>query len=219
MSLINQYLNKIIHGDCVRVMRDMPDNSINLIVTDPPYLVNYRDREGRGVANDDWKRTAWLRPAYAEMYRVLKPDSFCVSFLGFTQAEKFILAWNIAGFRMVEHFVWKKRYASSTGYAKRHHEAAYLLTKGRPDKPRYFPPTVLDWSYTGNKLHPTQKPVMSLVPLIKAYSKPGDVVLDPFIGSGTTAVAAKKTGRDYIGIELSEEYYRNAVKRLQQFYD
>jgi adenine-specific DNA-methyltransferase len=74
---------------------------------------------------------------------------------------------------------------------------------------------VLDWRYTGDELHPTQKPVMALLPLILAFSRMGDIVLDPFVGSGTTAVAAQILGRRYIGIELNPAIAEEAVHRLQ----
>jgi site-specific DNA-methyltransferase (adenine-specific) len=68
--------------------------------------------------------------------------------------------------------------------------------------------------YTGNKLHPTQKAVMSLLPIIRAYSLPGDVVLDAFCGSGSTCAGALLTGRRYIGIELDPEYHLAASQRM-----
>ena len=75
-------------------------------------------------------------------------------------------------------------------------------------------PDVLRWEYTGNHLHPNQKPLMAIKPLITRFSKPGDIVLDPFCGSGTTAEAARKAGRRYIGIEMDEGYHQIAVRRL-----
>lgn len=76
-------------------------------------------------------------------------------------------------------------------------------------------PSVSKWSYTGNKLHPTQKPVEALKEVIETYSRKGDIVLDPFMGSGSTALAAKLTARDYIGYELEKAYHSAAVKRLK----
>jgi site-specific DNA-methyltransferase (adenine-specific) len=190
----------------------MPSASVDMVLTDPPYLVNYHSRDGRGVPNDD--TDAWLMPAFTEMYRVLKPDRFCVSFCGFTQAERFIAAWKAAGFRVLEHLVWRKRYPSSTGFVRRYHEQAYLLAKDNPRRPHVLLPSVLEWRYTTNALHPTQKPVGALMPLVMAFSQIGDVVLDPFAGSGSTAVAAAMLGRHYIAIELDEEYARLARDRL-----
>jgi adenine-specific DNA-methyltransferase len=75
-------------------------------------------------------------------------------------------------------------------------------------------PDVLEWCYTGNRLHPTQKPVPSLKPVIEAFTERGDIVLDPFAGSGSTLLAAKILGRRYIGIELDAEYANTARRRL-----
>jgi site-specific DNA-methyltransferase (adenine-specific) len=73
---------------------------------------------------------------------------------------------------------------------------------------------VLTWQYTENRLHPTQKPVSGLVPVVRTFSRPGDVVLDPFCGSGSTLVAAQSLGRRYIGIEIDAEYAEVAQARL-----
>ena len=105
---------------------------------------------------------------------------------------------------------------SSRGFVGRYHESAYLLVKGNPPKPGINLPSILSWRYSGNKLHPTQKPVSAISPLIEAFSNPGEIVLDPFIGSGTTAMAAKMTGRKYIGIEISPKYCQIAQKRLSK---
>jgi adenine-specific DNA-methyltransferase len=213
MSVPTSFLDQVILGDCLTVLPQLPDASVDLVLTDPPYLVRYRSRDGRGVPNDD--TDAWLVPAFDELYRVLQRDRFCISFCGFTQAERFIAAWKAAGFRVLEHLVWRKRYPSSTGFVRRYHEQAYLLAKGSPRRPPVLLPSVLEWRYTTNALHPTQKPVGALLPLLMAFSQIGDVVLDPFAGSGSTAVAAAMLGRHYIAIELSSEYAKIAEKRLQ----
>jgi adenine-specific DNA-methyltransferase len=74
----------------------------------------------------------------------------------------------------------------------------------------------LQWQYTGNERHPTEKPLMSIMQLIEAFSHPGDIVLDPFVGSGTTAVAAKKIGRRYIGIDIEPVYAQQAQERVRR---
>ena len=201
------------HGDCVEIMAKMADESVDLIVTDPPYLVNYRDRTGRMVANDD--RDDWLKPAYAQMFRTLKKDSFCISFYGWSKVDRFMVAWLKAGFYPVAHLVWAKPYASNSRYVDYHHESAYLLAKGRPEIPKTKVKDVLAWNYSGNRHHPTQKPVSALTPLIKSFSKPSDVILDPFMGSGSTGVAALEIGRSFIGCELEETYASAAKSRLE----
>ena len=116
MSLPTSFLDQVISGDCLTVLPQLPDASVDLVLTDPPYLVRYQSRDGRRLANDD--SDAWLAPAFTELYRVLRRDRFCISFCSFTQAERFIRAWKAAGFRVLEHLVWRKRYPSSTGFVR-----------------------------------------------------------------------------------------------------
>lgn len=204
---------RLIQGDCVRELRQLSAESIDFILTDPPYLVNYRDRSGRTVANDD--NADWIQPAFAELYRVLKPNSYCVSFYGWSKAERFLTAWKQCGFQPVGHFVWVKRYASCVRHNQMRHEQAYLLAKGNPLPPKHPPADVLPWQYTGNKLHPTQKPVSGLVPLIEAYSPLNGVVLDPFAGSGSTGVAALLARRRCVLIEKDAVHCQTIRKRIE----
>jgi len=205
--------NQIIHGDAISTLSAFPNQSVDLIITDPPYLVNYRDRQGRTIANDD--APDCVLPALAEMYRVLKDDSYCFLFCGWSAIAQFSRAWEEAGFSTVGQIVWQKSYASRVWHTESRHEAAYVLAKGQPQKPVAPVSSIQEWEYTGNKAHPTEKAVGILSPLVKAYSKPGDIVLDPFSGSGSTSVAAALAGRRYIGIELEGRYCTTARTRLE----
>jgi len=204
--------NTVVHGDCITVMRQMKSASVDFILTDPPYLCRYQSRDGQIIANDD--RDEWLVPAFAEMHRVLKPGSLCLSFYGWNAADKFIGAWRAAGFRMVGHIVFTKRYASSSRFVQSKHEQAYLLAKGEPARPLKPIDDVRDWHYTGNRLHPTQKPIKVLEPLIEAFCPARGLVLDPFCGSGSTLVAAQMTGRAFTGIELDADHCETARMRV-----
>ena len=204
--------NTILHGDCISIMRSLPAKSVDFILTDPPYLVRYKDREGRSIQSDS--NSDWLMPAFAEAYRVLKQDRFMVSFYGWTQVEKFFQAWHKAGFRIVGHLVFRKQYASKSRFLKYQHEQAYLLAKGNPSLPQNPIADIVDMAYSGNKFHPTQKPVAGLKPLIEAFTQPGDIVLDPFCGSGSTLLAANILYRRYLGIELDPQYHAAAKQRL-----
>jgi len=204
--------DQIVQGDCVEVLKNLPDSTVDLVVTDPPYLVNYRDRSGRSVRNDGGNSA--ILNAFSDLYRVLKQDSFCVCFYGWNRVDRFFSAWREAGFRPVGHIVWQKDYASNAGFVEYRHEQAYLLAKGNPARPAKPLADVQPWTYTGNRVHPTEKSVRILRPLIETFSSPGDIVLDPFAGSGSTAVAAALTGRRTIGIELEESYCNLARKRL-----
>ncbi len=117
-----------------------------------------------------------------------------VSFYGWNRVDRFMAAWKAAGFYAVGQLVFTKNYASNRrnararrGFVDYCHEGAYVLAKGRPVPPLKPLPDVLPFPYTGNTLHPTQKPVEALQPLIESFSAPGAIVLDPFAGSGSTA--------------------------------
>jgi site-specific DNA-methyltransferase (adenine-specific) len=205
-------INRVLHGDCVQVMRGLRAESVDFVLTDPPYLVRYRDRSGRTVANDD--RADWLRPAFAEIFRLMKPGSLALSFYGWNKVDLFFDAWKGAGFDVVGHLVFRKRYASSARFFEYRHESAYLLAKGTVRLPAVPLPDVMDWQYTGNRLHPTQKPAECLTPIVRTFCKPGDIVLDPFCGSGSSLVAARDAGCTYLGIELDASHHRTASERL-----
>jgi site-specific DNA-methyltransferase (adenine-specific) len=96
-----------------------------------------------------------------EAYRVLKPDRVAIMFYSWTKVDTFFAAWKSAGFRPVGHIVFRKTYASKTGFFSYRHEQAYLLAKGRPSLPAQPIADVIDMPYTGNKLHPTQKAVQA----------------------------------------------------------
>jgi site-specific DNA-methyltransferase (adenine-specific) len=116
----------------------------------------------------------------------------------------------------VGHFAFPKRYTSSTRYLRYQHECAHLLAKGNPLYPKETIGDVIDWTYSGNKLHPTQKPLSVLLPLVETFSKPDGTVLDPFAGSGSSLLAAKMLGRSYVGIELDAKYHAIAARRLAE---
>jgi len=175
-------------------------------------MVRYQDSNGRTIANDD--DPTRILGAFTDLYRLLKPDSICISFYSWGQVDIFFRAWRCAGFRPVGDIVWAKDYASRTRYLHYRHEQAYVLAKGSPKMPEQPIDDVQPWVYSGNPDHPTQKAVQILTPLIEAFSQPGQLVLDPFAGSGSTLVAAAISGRRYLGIELEPGYCRVARERL-----
>jgi site-specific DNA-methyltransferase (adenine-specific) len=206
--------NTIIHADCVTALRQLAAESVDFVLTDPPYVNNYRTRDGRTIPNDRFK---WLRPAFAELHRVLKRDSFCVCFYGWAHIDKFAAAFRGAEFRVVGHLTFPKRYTSNTRFLRYQHEGEYLLAKSNPQRPRNTIGDVIEWTdYTCNRLHPSQKPITMLMPLIDTFSAPGSLVLDPFSGSGSSLLAATMLGRNYLGIELDAKYHAIASRRLAQ---
>lgn len=204
--------NQVLQGDCTRILKELPSECVDLVLTDPPYGVCYQDRSGRTIANDD--DPSRVLGAFTDLYRVLKQNRLCISFYGWGQIDAFFHAWRRAGFRPVGHLVWVKEYASRTRYLNYRHEQAYLLAKGRPSLPAEPLDDIQPWVYSGNVEHPTQKAVDILTPLIEAFTSPGQIVLDPFAGSGSTLVAAAMMGRGYLGIELDQRYATAARNRL-----
>lgn len=208
--------NQIILGDCIDVLKTLPSESVDLVVTDPPYLVNYKSNDGRTILND--KNEDWMKPAFEQIYRTLKKNTFMVCFYGWPKVDRFMEHWKSAGFFPVGHLVWPKRYSSRSRYVAYSHEQAYLLAKGWPEVPAEPIKDIQRWHYSGNGLHPTQKSVNILTPLIESFSKAGDLIVDPFCGSGSTAIAAHQLGRRFLAIEKSPDYFKIAHERLQQIH-
>lgn len=204
-------LNSVTQGNCVDLLKQMPTASVDLVLTDPPYVARYTASDGRTVPNDNF---ASLSPALCECYRILRHHSFAVVFYGWVNIEKYVDAFRCAGFRVVGHFVFRKRYTSASRYLAYRHTPAYLLAKGSPPLPACPLSDIRDWDFTGNKLHPTQMPVSALLPLIEAFSQPGQIVLDPFCGSGSSLIAAKQLSRKYVGFDISADYAIIAARRL-----
>ena len=108
--------NTIIHGDCIEIMQTLPARSVDFILTDPPYIAAYKSRDNQSIRNDD--NSAWLWPAFAHLHRVLKDDTFAVSFYGWPKVDLFFSAWKSAGFRIGGHIVFRKRYASKSAFVR-----------------------------------------------------------------------------------------------------
>jgi DNA modification methylase len=211
-------------GDCLLLLSELADGEVGAIITDPPYGVNFqhhtkRDARGRKrltcwpkIHNDDSLK--W-RPRFCEeAYRVLKPDSYLVFFFGWPRVSEFTEGAKFAGFRIVSRVMWFKPRWMGLGYHTRGaHELAIVCAKGRPTPASKAFIDVRSWR-PERGLHATQKPVGLMSDLIGQFSRPGDLVLDPFMGSGSTAIAARELGRRFLGIEIDRRYFETARKRL-----
>lgn len=243
MKYPDDFLNKVIQGDCLEIMKQMPDKCVDLVLTDPPY----------GVTQNEWDTVVDFELLWYELHRIGKENSAFV----FTAQQPFttdLIQSNRANFRY--DLIWYK--ALGTGFLNankmpmRNHEHILIfytklpvynpiMTAGKMRRKgsnkgntttnygnykgqtktddTYYPQSVIDITNgdrTTENDHPTQKPVSLFSYLIATYSKENDIVFDPFLGSGTTAVAAKQLGRKYIGIELSQKYVDVANERLKQ---
>ena len=206
---------KIIHGDCIQELNKLANESVDLILTDPPYGNDESYcRDKRTIVSDEHPLTGLL--ALAEAYRVLRRNRCCFFFLDAKHLafiDSFVRRYT--AYRVRSYCVWDKR-LMGLGYGIRpRHEMILALEKGKPVyRSGGFANVLTHPRAVTNREHPHKKPVEILTPLIAHTTAPGDLVLDPFAGSGSTGVAAVQLGRDFIGIECAYKYVQVARARL-----
>jgi len=231
--------SQVYNGDCTLIMKDLLDNSVDLLLIDPPYQIEYLDMvaqksyKDRGlnkkvepIKNDSKGDIDW-NTFFEESYRILKPKKMlymCCRLDVIVEIGEFI---KHSKFKYSHDFIWHK---GDMGYGNLNimgttHELIIGLSKGCPEKCR---PLYVDGKlkkrtpacYVGKLSkkeyygHPTQKPVGMMAYIILNRTDKGDLVLDSFAGVGSTLIAAKLLNRNYIGIELDKEHFANINKRL-----
>jgi len=244
-------LNQILRGDCIEILKSLPENSVDLIFADPPYNLQLRNDLYRpnmtkvDAVNDGWDKfegfaeydtftrewlsesqcvlketgTIWVIGSYHNIYRV----GAIMQDLGFWLLNDIVWIKNnpMPNFRGVrftnahETMIWaqKKKGAKYTF----NHQSMKALNDDLQRRSDWYLPLVTGKQRiksNGTKAHSTQKPEALLYRILMASSNPGDVVLDPFFGSGTTGAVAKKLGRNWIGIERDKKYIKVAQKRI-----
>lgn len=201
-------LNKIIQGDCLQIMKTYPNNCIDLILTDPPYGDNVAYGWNNKIIKNNENPLINCN-ALIEMYRILKQNRSLYIFTNWKHypfLTEFIIRYTKFNIRHL--IVWKK-HNFGLGWAFRHqYELILVLEKG---KPKYnltdFSDVQTSSHINHNKLnHPHQKPLDLLKKVILHSSKEGDLILDPFAGSGSTCKACNELNRKWIGIELDERW-------------
>lgn len=210
-------IDEIIHGNCMDVLRTIEPESVHAVITDPPYGIAYQSarRIDKEVENDKAPFVWWL----PEAFRVLDDPGVLICFCRWDVQEAFKLAIEWAGFTVKAQIVWDRRdhgLGDLTGAPAPRHDVAWFATKGSWKLPGKRPHSVYTVArVAADKLiHPTEKPLPLMAQIVEAYTKKGDVVLDPFAGSGSTLLAAKQGGRHYIGIEIDAEYVEKIKQRL-----
>ena len=113
----------------------------------------------------------------------MKADTFAVTFYGWPHADLFVGLFKAPGFRLVSHLAFVKNVWGLGRFTRGQHETAYLLAKGNPRIPEHGISDVIEWQRESDALHPNQKPITALSPLISAYAPEGGVVLDPFMAA------------------------------------
>lgn len=238
--MIQDYLNKIICGDCIEIMQELPEESIDLIVTSPPYNLKNSTgngmKDGRGgkwanaklvegystyddcMPHDDY--AMWQRKCLTEMMRVLKNDG-AIFYNHKWRVQGGLLQDRhdiIEGFPVRQIIIWQRKGGINfnPGYFLPTYEVIYLIAK--PDF-KLVPKANAHgdiWQFTQemNNPHPAPFPVHLIERIIS--STDAEIVLDPFMGSGTTAIAAIRHDRKYIGIDIAPEYCEMAEKRIAE---
>lgn len=231
---------QIFNQDVMTAMQGIPDGSVDLAVYDPPYKVisgGSNDKEG-----GEWSRPSGMLTKndgkifehnkiepevyLPEVHRVLKEDAhmyMMINGLGLIEGDM-LNRVRALGFKIHNLLVWRKNNATPNRWYMKDLEFTIFARKGKAfsinNKGSRSSDTAfdhpLDWDNVrpGQKAHPTEKPVDLMRTYIENSSQEGDLVIDPFMGAGSTGVACQITGRSFIGIELDPEYFLAAQERL-----
>lgn len=221
-------LNEIFLEDCLVGMKKMPDNSVDVVITDPDYGVGinydveFADHSvgvARKTTNELEKE---LVPILKECYRVSRRDIVFFWSGSIERIHDFLHIVELAGLNTTYMGIWYKPNGagpSGNGLGRRFEVWFWIKGKNPRSSEWEFLPDVLVHNRITPKdkegvKHPTQKPLDLMIRLVRFFSNEGDTVLDPFMGSGTTAIACKLTGRNYVGFEINPDYIEIANKRL-----
>lgn len=210
---------KITQGNCLELIKEIPTGSIDLILTDPPYGMefrsNHRKEKHEIIENDN--NLEWLPDFAKESFRVLKDNTHAYFFCSFHNVDIFKQEFQ-KYFTVKNILIWEK---NNTGmgdlfgdYAPKY-EMILFCVKGSKKLHGNRDSNIIKAQKTHNEFHPTEKPVELMKYFIEKSSEVGGVVLDPFCGSGSTLLGAKSLSRDFIGYEINEKYYQTALKRLE----
>ena len=210
------------HGDCLDVLRAMADCSVDAVVTDPPYGMNFQsnhvpdERKKKRIAGDERPFIWFLH----EAYRVCADGGALFCFTDWKNQETWRIAIECAGFTIRSHVVWDRLnhgMGDLTGSFAPRHDCAWFASKGRFQFAGKRPVSVMRAMRVNSITtpHPTEKPVDLMTSIVEAVCPPDGVVLDPFMGTGSTGIAATSTGRRFIGIEREAEYVAIAEARIR----
>ena len=226
-------LDQLYLGDSLSLMSEIPDGAVDLVITDPPFAIDFRaarnnyHRTGsrvvegyREIAPEDYLE--FTRSWMAQAYRVLSPTGSLYVFSGWNRLRDVLQSLDETGFTVINHLIWKYQFGVFTRkkYVTSHYHILFAVKDPKKyffSKAEHYPEDVwvINREYwTGKRKTPTKLPVALARKILSFSSREGDIVFDPFLGSGTVAVAAKEMGRHYLGFEIVEEYSELARERL-----
>ena len=208
-------------------MKGIPDESVDLIITDPPYKTTSRgssggtggilkeeiNKRGKVFKHNDIEFNEWL----PELYRVLKYTGHAYIMSNNKNLKNMLIEIENVGFNIYKTLIWAKNSPITNMYYMDSHEYIIFCRKGKAKRINNCgTKSVLNVDNPRNKVHPTEKPVELMEILVNNSSQEGELVLDPFMGSGSTGVACVNTNRKFIGMELDEEYFKIAEQRIME---
>ena len=224
-------MNKIINENAIEFMKTLGDESVDLIVTDPPYKVTARGNAGNSGGMMQSKLSMKgkifkyndINPIeyLPEFYRLLKDGSHCYVMTNHVNLQEMLNTATECGFHFITSLIWNKGNKIMGQFYMSQFEYILFFRKGKGKKINKCGtadilnvPNKKTKGKDGKNIHDTEKPVELMKILIENSSQEGELVLDPFLGVGATAMACKELNRDYIGIELDENYYNIACNRI-----
>jgi DNA modification methylase len=210
------FVNKIICGDCLKLIKKIPDNSIDVILTDPPYGLNKE-----GIQND--VDLSVFYEVLPECYRVLKENSWFITFFSTKFLPMLFINNPFSYFWQITLYCPEGMVKSPVGITK--FMSCFVFKKGNPKIVQRNKDIFID---TPGKMiepdegfinHPTPKPKHFIKEILRMFTKENDLILDPFIGSGSMAVACSQLNRNFIGFEINQNYVKLANKRLVNIWE
>lgn len=222
------------HGDCIEIMRDLDEQSIHAVLTDPPFSSGGRRENARSlrksltrsVKDDDWIRgdalstagfSYLMRLCALEWRRILVPGGHALAFIDWRMSGTLGAALETGDLRQHPTLVWDKTQFGMGAVFRNQHEFIQHFTAGTAREPqRRDVGNVLSCKPVRDGDHPTEKPEPLLRTLLSVIAGSGEVVLDPFAGSGSTLLAAQSLGLKSIGIEADERYCEVIARRMDQ---
>jgi site-specific DNA-methyltransferase (adenine-specific) len=199
----------IVHSNCWKHLSNFPKGFVDLVVTDPPYGMNYKSGQKHHASGDDWD-SKFAEAPIKGMIELPRIASYV-----FCRWDN--LAENVTLPKQKSMLVWTKPGAGGTGDCAHEHIRDYEMAFFYPGPEHKFqrrPRSVLSFSGSGNPIHSTQKPVELIKEIFSWYDF--ETVFDPYMGSGTTAVAAIESGKHFFGFEAKKKYFTRAIQRIAE---
>ena len=223
---------KLYCGDCLESFKQIKSNSVNLVLADPPYNISQSNNlttmngKRQGLDFGEWDYNFDLFHWMDELPRILSKNGSAIIFGSWWNIGNMAKYCERIGFKIKDCFRWIKTNPMPRNRDRRYvvdYEFAFWVVRtgakwvfNRLSETYERPEFKCSVVGAKGRIHPTEKPVELLKHLIKIHSNEGDIILDPFMGSGSTGIAAYKTNRQFIGIELDQEYYNKASERIKK---